>query len=266
MGSIANEGRLRQWLSRFLPPPNSVGNRQSSAATHRILHAGDRTSAFTESGLELREPIGRPLAVVSKDNANNSAVRASFSPASSSKPPTKVELDSLQWGQQLRGPDHDSPTTAADLEGDAGSGTTSPVPAGHGGQALVTVTPSVKHPYMNKWRVASTCVAFFIQGMNDSAPGALLPYMERYYSVSHAIMSLIFVANACGFIAAGPFVHMLNNRFGRAKVLSACTMLNTLAFICLVCRPPFPVVVIAFLCLGKPNYYPTELLCANLST
>lgn len=41
-------------------------------------------------------------------------------------------------------------------------------------------------------------------GMNDSAPGALIPYIERDYHIGYAVVSLIFIANAPGFITAAP--------------------------------------------------------------
>lgn len=69
---------------------------------------------------------------------------------------------------------------------------------------------------------------------------------------SYAVISLIFIANALGFITAGPICHILNNKFGRAIVLSASAALNVVAAILLVIQPPFAVIVIAFYLLGKP--------------
>lgn len=42
----------------------------------------------------------------------------------------------------------------------------------------VEVLPSVWDPYMNRFRLLSTCLVNFRNGLNDSAPGALIPYME----------------------------------------------------------------------------------------
>jgi len=69
--------------------------------------------------------------------------------------------------------------------------------------------------------------------------------MEAYYHNSHTIMSLIFVGNAVGFIAAAPFVNWALAKFGRAKTLIYADMLLIAGFIMLVCTPPFPVVIIA---------------------
>lgn len=79
---------------------------------------------------------------------------------------------------------------------------------------------------MNKWRVLAVSVAFLCNGANDSAPGALLPYMEEYYKIGYAIVSLIFISNAIGFIAAAFFVYTLDRRLGRARVLMLCEATN----------------------------------------
>lgn len=168
----------------------------------------------------------------------------------STKRPTEIELDEIQWGQKLDGPDEPSTPSPAELEENSRSN--SPIQSRAHEVSAIT-SPSIQNPPMNRWRIPVLCVAFFIQGLNDSAPGALLPYMQQHYHIEYAIESLIFVGNAVGFIIAAPFCHTLNNRFGRAKVLSACALLNSLAYLAVVCEPPWPVVVIAFLLLGKTS-------------
>lgn len=230
MSTHEGQGRLRQLLSRFLPP--SPGEKLTSGtATPRFeLDA----NGFPIQSKDQLSP-SRPKPAATKDGS-----RVVLSESGHAQSPSAFELDTIQWGENING--------QHDIESKAGSGTASPTTQHP--RNIAIIPPTLKHPYMNRWRVPATCIAFFIQGMNDSVPGALLPYMESYYGISHAIMSLIFVANACGFIAAGPLCHLLNNRFGRAKVLSSCTIVNTLAYIALVCQPPFPVVVIAFFFLG----------------
>lgn len=170
------------------------------------------------------------------------------------KRPTVIELDEIKWGQRLDGPDQPGAPTPAELEDNSRPHS----PAHPRTREVTAITkPTLRQPYMNRWRIAVLCLGFFTQGLNDSAPGALLPYMERYYRIKYAIVSLIFVGNALGFIAAAPVCHLLNNRFGRAKVLSVCALLNTLAYVAIVCQPPWPIVVIAFLVLGKSAFLET---------
>lgn len=239
---MSTEGRLRHWFSQLLPPKQDPSTHFDTQTSFKY----QQRPARKHNGSPVQTSIYRPEPVVSKIGGLHS-----IEPLS--RRPTDAELDSIEWGQSLSGPGKDNIGTSTmreDIESRPASGRASPINVDDT-QTIVHMTPSIKHPYMNRWRIMACCIAFFIQGLNDSAPGALLPYMERYYNIRYAMVSLIFVANALGFIIAAPFCHMLNNRFGRAKVLSACTTLNIIAYIALVCQPPFAVVVVAFLFLGK---------------
>jgi hypothetical protein len=41
------------------------------------------------------------------------------------------------------------------------------------------VLPSLTDPPMNKFRFVACCTQNFLCGLTDSAPGALIPYMEK---------------------------------------------------------------------------------------
>lgn len=76
--------------------------------------------------------------------------------------------------------------------------------------------------------------AQFHHGLNDAAPAALIPFMERYlknkhrslfrysanrarhYSIGYTIVSLIFVGNAVGFIMGAAFLEPLITKLGWA--------------------------------------------------
>jgi len=51
----------------------------------------------------------------------------------------------------------------------------SPVSSGDGVEALQSLSGSRK----NKFRFLSLCLMIFTNGLNDSAPGALIPYIEQ---------------------------------------------------------------------------------------
>lgn len=235
-------GRLRSLLSQLLPPRKPTQSRSEREADVSLDGLKTVFSATRAHDASLYETgIDPPPPAASKPGKGFGQVDE----LGSSRRPTDNELDTIEWGARLDGPSGSS-TPREDIE----SRPASPLNISDS-QAVAHIAPSIKYPYMNRWRTAACCIAFFIQGLNDSAPGALLPYMERYYNVRYAMVSLIFVANAIGFIIAAPFCHKLNNRFGRAKVLASCTTLNVIAYIALICQPPFAVVVIAFLFLGK---------------
>ena len=90
----------------------------------------------------------------------------------------------------------------------------------------------------------------FANGLSDSAPGALIPYMEKQYHLSYALVSLIFVGQALGFLIGTPITHPLDVRLGRGRTLTLAEGLLMGAFVILVCKPPFPLVVLAFLTIG----------------
>ncbi|KAH8705097.1 putative MFS efflux transporter [Talaromyces proteolyticus] len=109
---------------------------------------------------------------------------------------------------------------------------------------------SISNPPRNKWRFASACLMFLSNGMSDSAPGALIPYMETNYHIGYAIVSLIFVANAAGFILAAPLTHLMEGRYGRSRTAIFCQALLVAGFLITACKSPFPAVVTSFFLIG----------------
>lgn len=91
---------------------------------------------------------------------------------------------------------------------------------------------------------------FFVMGLNDAATGALIPYLEKEYHIGYAIVSLIFVANAAGFISMAPVAQMIEAWAGRAGSYMILTSVMSVGYIAIVCTPPFPVVVFSFYLLG----------------
>jgi len=130
------------------------------------------------------------------------------------------------------------------------------------------IVPSFSYPSMNKWRVLAACLTYLSNGMNDSAPGALLPYMESYYHIGYAIVSLIWISNAIGFILAAFCTDVIREHIGQAKTLMVSETLIVAGYVILVCSPPFPAVVIAYLIVGLGeaiNLALNNVFCANLA-
>lgn len=101
-------------------------------------------------------------------------------------------------------------------------------------------------PKINIGRVCTACLILCVNGMNDSAPGALLPSIEQHYDIDYIIVSMIFICNAAGFIAAAFWVHALDRRIGRAYTLTLNEALTIGGYIILTLVPPFPVFAIAY--------------------
>jgi hypothetical protein len=118
---------------------------------------------------------------------------------------------------------------------------------------------TIWYPYKNRFRVMAACLTAMANGMNDSAPGALIASLERYggigtlksrtelkvcrdYNIAYGTVSIIFVCNALGFVAAAFFISVLSSRIGRAKCLMISEALLILGYTAIVTTPPFPVV------------------------
>lgn len=181
--------------------------------------------------------------------------------------PNIHELDELSFGNRYNGPSEpptpsgvQTPITPNELE------MSRPMSAVN--EQSVEVMQTLTNPPMNRWRLLSACMMCFGNGLNDSAPGALIPSMEKDYSIGYAVVSLIFVTNAIGFISAAPSTQPLLARLGRAKTLLLAELIMMAGHIMLVCTPPFPVVVLSFLFTGLGqaiNLALNNVFCANLA-
>ena len=78
----------------------------------------------------------------------------------------------------------------------------------------------------------------------------MLIISNRHYSIGYAVVSLIFIGNAFGFIAAAPFVDVIRGRLGRAKTCSLANICIALGFIPLLAAAPFPAIVIGYFFIG----------------
>lgn len=125
--------------------------------------------------------------------------------------------------------------------------------------------PTFWYPRMNKWRILCSCLIYFGNGMSDSAPGALIPYIEEYYHIGYAIVSMIWIANAAGFISSAFLTDLILSRFGRANTLMIAEAFMIGAYVVIACAPPFPVVAVAYLFLVCESYL-SVLLCCHFLT
>ncbi|TIA00912.1 MFS general substrate transporter [Aureobasidium pullulans] len=128
--------------------------------------------------------------------------------------------------------------------------------------------PSWSFPAKNKYRVSAICLVYLANGLTDASAGALIPYMEKQYDIGYAIVSLIFITNAIGFITAAFFTDLTLEKLGRAKACMLSEVLLIVGYVILVCTPSFPVVVVAFLFLGLGvalNLALNNVFCANLA-
>lgn len=133
---------------------------------------------------------------------------------------------------------------------------------------VTNVVPSFSYPSMNKWRVLSACLVYFGNGMNNSAPGALIPYVEVYYNIGYAIVSLFWISNAVSFLLATFCSSVIVGRLGQPKTLMVSEACMIAGYVLTASSPPFVAVVVAYIIIGfgcAINLALNNVFCANLA-
>lgn len=180
--------------------------------------------------------------------------------------PSNHELDEINWGKRLQGP-RDTLRTTMDQAVTTPNDPERSMPSSPQ-ERTVDLVQSFTRPRMNLWRFLAGCLISFANGLNDGAAGALIPSIEEHYHIRYAVVSLIFVTQALGFIVAAPFTHAIEHRLGRARTYILAEACISLAYVVIICQPPFPAVVAAFLPVGfgiAVNLALNNVFCANLA-
>ncbi|KAF5547675.1 hypothetical protein FMEXI_5001 [Fusarium mexicanum] len=134
------------------------------------------------------------------------------------------------------------------------------------GVEFIERVPSIWDP-MNKMRLFAVCLASFGNGFNDAGAGAVIPYVETHYSIGYAMVSLIFVGQALGFMFAAIFLDDLRAILGRAKVFGLANIVLVCGYLPIVTTAPFPLIPIAFCLVGfgaAVNIALGNLFCGGL--
>lgn len=219
------------------------------------------TSAFgVVMRFESASPIANPAAVVRKDRQGIA------------RTPSEYELDHMRESRQspASGPSTGvhmpiTSVTPNELESLPGS------PAEDGAIDAIDAIdplPNLTSSATTRWRLLSACMMSVANGLNDSGPGALIPYIEKDYNIGYAVVSLIFVTNALGFILAAPVTQFFEAKLGRSKSYALSMSLLVAGYVIILSKPPFPAVVASFFLLGfgmALNLALNNVFCANLA-
>ncbi|KAL9489630.1 hypothetical protein ACSS6W_001907 [Trichoderma asperelloides] len=117
-------------------------------------------------------------------------------------------------------------------------------------ETAVSTAQRWNDPPRNKYRVFSCFFTFIVYGMNDGAPGAMVPLFGEYYHLPHSIISLIFLSPMIGCVLASFTSNRLHAVAGRRGVAATATGAYMLAYIGLSQHPPFVVVVCLLVLTG----------------
>ncbi|KAH3666824.1 hypothetical protein OGAPHI_003273 [Ogataea philodendri] len=150
-------------------------------------------------------------------------------------------------------PPAQQPSSSFTGESNSGSGAKHRV---EGGMTLV-------NPPKNRWRLISVVLWATSAGLSDAAPGALLPTIEKYYNISYAVVSLIWLANAVGFILIALICPNMEPLLGKRKMTAGGCLALVAMYACVSPGYKFPLVVVGFFfgglglatCLSQQNIF-----------
>ncbi|KAL4924621.1 MFS general substrate transporter [Aspergillus undulatus] len=108
-------------------------------------------------------------------------------------------------------------------------------------------------PRSNIFRVFTTFWVFLIMGANDAAYGALLPYLQDYYGISHMVVSVVFISPLVGYVIAALANNKLHVTLGQRGVAIISPACHLIAYIISCVHPPYPVLVVAYIFAGTAN-------------
>lgn len=106
------------------------------------------------------------------------------------------------------------------------------------------------YPKGNALRIASAFWCFIVLGMNDAAYGALIPYLETYYSISYTVVSLVFLSPLVGYFTASLTNNIIHTRFGQRGIAMISPSCKIVAYVTVSVHPPYPVLVVVYLIAG----------------
>ncbi|GME35822.1 MFS transporter [Neofusicoccum parvum] len=122
-------------------------------------------------------------------------------------------------------------------------------------------TPETAVDARQKWNSSRTNVlrlsavfwAFLVQGSNDAAYGAIIPYLESDYQLNYTIVSLVFFSPFGGYLTAAILNNWVHHTFGHRGIAFLGPISHLIAYVGIACHPPYPVLVVFFLFAGFAN-------------
>lgn len=124
-----------------------------------------------------------------------------------------------------------------------------------------------RNPPKNLYRIIITCCWAAAGGWSDATPGAILPFIEEYYGITYSIVSLIWMANAAGFILIAMLSHKIQPWMGKRYSLVVGCMCSIIMYSLVASGSHFPLIVVGFffggmgfaICLSQSNVFFTRL-------
>ncbi|KAJ4474262.1 major facilitator superfamily domain-containing protein [Lentinula aciculospora] len=99
-------------------------------------------------------------------------------------------------------------------------------------------------------RLAFSFVGYAQAGMSDGSLGAQLDSIQSHYGLTFTVVSLIFLANAAGWLVASFLNVYLLRYLNLWRTLVIASIVNIIGSAMIVASPPFPVFIVALFFIG----------------
>ncbi|KAH8747183.1 major facilitator superfamily domain-containing protein [Diaporthe sp. PMI_573] len=106
---------------------------------------------------------------------------------------------------------------------------------------------------VNVCRVFAAFWSLLVMGMNDSAYGAIIPYLGTYYRLEYTLVSLIFLSPFVGYTLSALLNNLIHEKFGQRGVATICSSCHLIAYVIACVHPPYPVLVVVYMLAGFGN-------------
>lgn len=109
------------------------------------------------------------------------------------------------------------------------------------------------YPRGNMYKTAVSFWGFAVMGLNDATYGAIVPYLQPFYDLQYAIVSLIFLSPFAGYVLSALINNAVHHKFGQRGVAFIGPLCHVIAYVIIAVHPPYPVLVLAFILAGFGN-------------
>ncbi|PWN32764.1 MFS general substrate transporter, partial [Meira miltonrushii] len=97
---------------------------------------------------------------------------------------------------------------------------------------------------------ASLMFAYIFAGWNDATAGSLLPAIQKQYNLGFALVSMLFVANLIGWIAAAIVTPEVVKRFTVGRSFTIATAVAIVPAAAIAAGSPFPAMAVMYALFG----------------
>jgi fucose permease len=106
--------------------------------------------------------------------------------------------------------------------------------------------PQPRWQQPDTFKLIAVIYDFFVMGICQTAPGALIPSIEEFYRLGDGATASIFVAHTLGYLCATTLIQSIHFRFGRRGIALLSPFIRLCASLLLATGPPFKFTLVIY--------------------